>query len=53
MKTLQVSKFKARETVTETLQRLRPLLLAEEAEFELPPRDTIRPDARDPFPEDD
>jgi len=27
-----------RETVTETLQRLRPLLLAEKAEFELPPR---------------
>lgn len=42
-----------RETVTETLQRLHPLLLAEEAEFELPPRDTIRADDRDPFSEDD
>lgn len=41
-----------RETVSETLQRLRPLLLAEDADLEIPPRST-RPSASDPFPESD
>ncbi len=42
-----------RESVSETLQRLRPLLTAEDTDLEIPPRDTIRPAARDPFPSED
>ena len=42
-----------RETVSETLQRLRPLLLAEDAEFEAPARTTSRTSATLPFPEQD
>lgn len=42
-----------RESVAETLQRLRPLLTAEDTDLEIPPRDTIRPDARDLFPDED
>lgn len=90
MKTLQISKFKARclgllkdvrdtgepiavtlrgepiaiiqppgaavpendATVSETLRRLRPLLLAEEGELDLPPRRYRRPSATDPFPDE-
>lgn len=40
-----------RESVAETLQRLRPLLLAEDSDLEIPPRDSIRPSARDLFPD--
>ncbi|NQW99270.1 hypothetical protein HQ447_01335 [bacterium] len=40
-----------RETVVETLNRLRPLLLDGEGEFEAPSR-TSRTTAADPFPED-
>ena len=32
-----------RESVAETLLRLRPLLTAEDTDLEIPPRDTIRP----------
>lgn len=91
MKTLQVSKFKARclgllkeirdtgeplaltlrgetlaivqppgstsplrqESVSETLQRLHPLLLAENSDLDVPPRDSTRASARNPFPEED
>jgi len=42
-----------RESVSETLQRLRPLLLAEDAHFEPPARTSLRPSAADPFPDDD
>lgn len=90
MKTLQISKFKARclgllkdvrdtgepiavtlrgepiaiiqppgavgpgkaATVSETLRRLRPLLLAEEEELDLPPRRYQRPSATAPFPDE-
>lgn len=38
------------ESVSETLRRLRPLLLAEEAELDLPPRRYRRSSATDPFP---
>ena len=43
----------ADESVVETLQRLRPLLTAEDADLGTPPRDTLRPAARDPFPDED
>jgi antitoxin (DNA-binding transcriptional repressor) of toxin-antitoxin stability system len=87
MRTLQVSKFKARclgllkeirdtgeplavtlrgktlavvqppgardlgkgETVSETLRRLRPLLLVEDTDIAVPPRSSVRPSALDPF----
>lgn len=42
-----------RESVAETLQRLRPLLTAEDTDLEIPSRDAIRPSARDPFPDED
>ena len=42
-----------RETVAETLQRLHPLLLAEDADLELPARSALRPSATTPFPDDD
>lgn len=38
------------ESVSETLRRLRPLLLAEEEQLDLPPRSYRRPSAADPFP---
>lgn len=41
------------ESVSETLQRLQPLLDAEDAEFELSPRDSVRRSGRDLFTEDD
>ena len=41
------------ETVSETLQCLRPLLQAEDHDLEPPVRDFIRPSARDPFPYQD
>jgi antitoxin (DNA-binding transcriptional repressor) of toxin-antitoxin stability system len=42
-----------RESVSETLQRLRPLLTAEDTDLELPPRDGIRPSTRYDFAEED
>ncbi len=42
-----------RESVAETLQRLRPLLSGEDTDLEIPPRDTIRPSALDLFPDED
>lgn len=41
-----------RETVSETLHRLRPLLLAEDLDLEIPSRNTPRASAREPFPEE-
>ncbi len=43
------------ETVTETLQRLHPLLQAEDTDLEVASRDSdsLRPSARAPFHEDD
>ena len=42
-----------RESVAETLDRLEPLLLAEEDEFIAPERVAARPDALAPLPADD
>ena len=38
-----------RESVPDTLRRLRPLLLVEEPDLEIPPRGDMRPSARNPF----
>lgn len=38
------------ETISETLRRLRPLLIVEDTDLDIPPRSSIRPSARDPFP---
>jgi len=42
-----------RETVAETLQRIHPLLLAEDADLEPPARTARRPSATTPFPSED
>lgn len=42
-----------KETVSETLQRLRPLLQAEDVDLEIPPRHSIRSSSREIFPDDD
>jgi len=42
-----------RESVAETLRRLRPLLLAEDEDLEIPPRSEARPSSLDPFGEND
>jgi len=42
-----------RETVSETLRRLHPLLLAEEGEFQAPARIECRSSATMPFADDD
>ncbi len=42
-----------RETVAETFERLRPLLLGENTDFEVPPRESARPSATHPIADDD
>jgi hypothetical protein len=42
----------ARESVAATLQSLRPLLMAEDMDLEIPPRKAARRSALHPFPED-
>ncbi len=42
-----------RESVSETLHRLRPLLLAEPTDLDLPSGRNMRASARDPFPDGD
>lgn len=41
--------LRGRESVSETLQRLRPLLLVEDTDLEIPLRRALRPSASDPF----
>ena len=41
------------ESVSETLERLRPLLLAEETDLEPPPRQRMRGSARHPISDED